>query len=100
MKLYEKPFLSALPLTGNDQLAGSCSPFQDTSIDDSWIIGLMIAAGLSDKDMDPDGNGTVTRQEFENVAKAKELFGDGENCKNIVTGYCKFTATATTLAWS
>lgn len=93
MKKYEKPCLTAISLSGNNQLCGSCTakggiPLeQDTALADF----LLRFWGLGD------GDGVAERSDFENV------FGESEKgCADVVSGYCKFTSTSgdSLVAWS
>ena len=90
MKMYEKPVLMAVSVSGNDQLCGSCTDegkeplYQNPTGNVASIIDR--AAGNKD--------GTLTREE------ANFAFGPGENCKRETIMYCKFTSTGMLVAWS
>ena len=91
-KIYEKPKLMALSLSGNDQLCGSCSDkgssnllYQDPT--SGMALAIDFLAGNDD--------GVLTRDE------ADRAFGPGESCEFAIDSYCKFTASDDMLvAWS
>ena len=96
MKKYEKPLLTAVSVSGNDQLCGSCSDeaakqnktpellYKDPNSALAWQIDFISGDGVK----------PLTRQEASNA------FGTGEACKDTVTQYCKFTSTGSLVAWS
>lgn len=90
MKKYEKPTLTVLSLTGNEQLCGSCSD------DGASILLNNDKSGMAEalSQLVGDYEGPLTRDELAGV------FGTGETgCGHPVDMYCKFTG-ALTVAWS
>ena len=89
MTKYEKPMMTVLSLTGNEQLCGSCRD------NNASILLVNDQTGLADQ-LDwlaGNGDGTLTRSE------AMAMFGSGDECSRVVDAYCKYTG-ATTVAWS
>ena len=93
MKKYEKPVLTAITLSGNDQLCGSCAG--GTTLFDKpalaqWIL-MKGGYGLGD-------DGVVDGKDFIG------LFGNSETeCSKKIESYCKFTSANSDLdmvAWS
>lgn len=93
MKKYEKPSLTAISLSGNDQLCGSCADQnrlvlmdpknKDVALDLLWMTG------------EGNGDDIIERSDFKN------LFGANDGCVKEIADYCKFTSTGTHLvAWS
>ena len=86
----------ALSLSGNDQLCGTCADSaakqgktaqllsQDPNSALAWQIDFISGDGVK----------PLTREE------ASTVFGAGENCKDTVLEYCKFTSTGSIVAWS
>ena len=95
MKRYEKPCLTAISLSGNDQLCGTCQDMGGILIKDNLWIGEQIlwATGAGD------GDNIVEKSDFANV------FGHEADCigpgKVQVDTYCKFQSTGESIvAWS
>ena len=92
MKTYQKPVLVALSLNANDRLCGECTDhnasillYQDPTGFFAQYLDLLVGNSV---------DGVLTREELEN------LFGPGENCRVEADGYCKFSSTGLTVAWS
>ena len=91
MKKYEKPILSALSISSNDMLCGSCSDhnadiliYNNPSLQ---TVFQVLDVTVGDKD------GKLEASDFSNV------FGIGEDCVTELGDYCKFSG-ANTIFWS
>lgn len=94
MKVYEKPKLMALSLSGNDQLCGSCREAGATTLLYQHALYPEIAAIGNTLDwLIGDGDGKIERADVSNV------FGTNEGCRKVCESYCKFLG-ASTVAWS
>lgn len=93
MKVYEKPRLIALPLSGNNRLCGDCAGKITLHNNESLAKAILMMVGRSESFDSVQG---ITRGDFQG------LFGSIEDqCRSgqIVT-YCKFTSTGEQVAWS
>ena len=93
MKRYEKPMLTALSLSGNDQLCGYCSEKNAPYLlynDPDLAARLMTFYGF--------GSGEPDAGDFSNV------FGANEGCtEGLILDYCKFSSVdegKNLIAWS
>ena len=91
MKKYEKPSLSALSISSNDMLCGSCSD-QEADILIYNNPSLQSVFQVLDGTMG-NKNGKLEASDFSNA------FGSGEDCVTELEGYCKFSG-ANTIFWS
>ena len=80
MKKYEKPCLTAISISGNDQLCGSCAGGK-TLVDNPTL-----AEGLLSKLYPSKVNDGIQADDF------KGMFGATESCQDIIIGYCKFNS--------
>ena len=92
MKTYQKPVLVALSLNANDRLCGECNDngasillYRDPTGNDAQYFDLL--AG--------DGDGIITKGEFERLFSSTN-----DSCSFEAVGYCKFSSTGLTVAWS
>ena len=92
MKTYQKPVLVALSLNANDRLCGECNDngasillYRDPTGDVAHYFDLL--AG--------DRDGTLTKGEFERLFSSTN-----DSCSFEAVGYCKFSSTGLTVAWS
>ena len=92
MKTYEKPCLTAISLSGNDHLCGSCADRNGKLLKDD----LNLAGMLMDFFEFGNANDGIDRDDF------KGVFGNEVECTQVqVDNYCKFTSTGSELvAWS
>lgn len=91
MKKYEKPCLTAISLSGNDQLCGSCAGGK-TLFDDPTFAASILEKLYPEKIKDG-----VQADDFKNI------FSLTESCKEVVVGYCKFNSQnegSKLVAWS
>ena len=97
MKKYEKPCLTAITLSGNDQLCGSCADNGGLKLCDpsnEWIANIILQGATAG-----DNDGIVEKSDFAN------LFGNEDECKGPgmvqFESACKFSSTGGWLvAWS
>ena len=80
MKAYVKPAMTALSISANDQLCGSCT-FSTRENKDIFSIYLNIPKA----EWNDDGDGILEPGE-------SAIFGPGEDCHFEYEGYCKHAA--------
>lgn len=91
MKVYEKPKLIAMSLSGNNRLCGDCADKTKLFDNEYTARAILLAA---DRDPGYDGISGISRGDFEG------LFGTAESCGTPIEAYCKFTSTGEQVAWS
>ena len=92
MKVYEKPKLIAMSLSGNNRLCGDCADKSTLYNNSTLAETILFAAG---RDSGHDGISGISRGDFTG------LFGTAEDsCVTPIEIYCKFTSSGEQVAWS
>ncbi|WP_302658941.1 hypothetical protein [uncultured Dysosmobacter sp.] len=89
MKVYEKPKLIAMSLSGNNRLCGDCAGGITLWDHKNIAEAILILVRREDKMLDG-----ITEDDFVGV------FGTGDGCTTPTEIYCKFTSTGDQVAWS